>query len=211
MKGLLPAATFALLLVSVLSARAQMPSNRYLIFTFEERYKNSPHGTKTFYWMQQADSVAAHPLRLAALFLSTSAYSKDNLDDICQGLPTDPFLQKISTNYGFSEQYMAGTTALQELIAKHRTRVQTIRKSWANGQSALIQVYATPITGQFCAGRLRRREADGDQYDGPLFIPFADFRFIPEKADEQPSRKRWAAEDFSQVNYAIFSSAHFSK
>ena len=99
-----------LALAGGLRATAQAPLNRYVVFTFEERYKISPHGTKTYYWLQQADSVVAYPLRLAPLFLDT--YSQDNLADICQGRPTDPFLVKASTVYGFPAEYLATRDSL---------------------------------------------------------------------------------------------------
>ena len=198
-----------LVLVGCLRAKAQTLLNRYVVFTFEERYKISPHGTKTYYWIQQADSVAAHPLRLAALFLNT--YSKDNLDDICQGRPTDPFLVKESTVYEFPAEHLAARDSLQALLRQHRTRLQTIRKSWDNGQQAIIRVYATPVTGRFCVARLRRRQAEGEQYDGPLFVPFADFHFRPEPAGTQAVQHRWVGEDFSRIDYAIFPGMHFPK
>ena len=198
-----------LALAGGLRATAQAPLNRYVVFTFEERYKISPHGTKTYYWLQQADSVVAYPLRLAPLFLDT--YSQDNLADICQGRPTDPFLVIASTVYEFPAEYLAARDSLQALLRQHRTRLQTICKSWGNGQQAIIRVYATPVTGRFCMARLRRRQAEGEQYDGPLFVPFADFRFTLESTGTSTVQQPWAGEDFSRVDYAIFPSTHFSK
>lgn len=195
-----------LALAGGLRASAQTPPNRYVVFTFEERYKISPHRTQTYYWIQPLDSVAATPVRLAALLLGT--FSKDNLDDICQGRPTDPFLVKASTMYGFPDEYAGALEALPALIEKHRTRIQTIRKSWLNGQSSITQVYATPITGRFCVAPLRRMQSDGDVYEGPLFIPFADFQALKDLSGPQLLKQMGPGADFSQVHYAIFPSSH---
>ena len=162
-----------LALVGCLRAKAQTPPNRYVVFTFEERYKISPHGTKTYYWIQQADSVAAHPLRLAALFLNM--YSKDNLDDICQGRPTDLFLVNERTVYAFPAEHLAACDSLQALLSQHRTRLQTIRKSWDNGQQGDYPRLRHPRNRAVLRGPTAPQTSRGRAVRWPPVRPFCRF------------------------------------
>ena len=185
-------------------ASAQEPSNKYVIFTFEEHYRISPHGMRKYYWIQQIDSTGSNPLHLSALFISI--YSKDNLDDICMGIMTDPFLVGESTNFNLPDKHIAVRDSLQILIDKNRKRIQTIQKSWDNGQKSSIYVYVTPISGKFCAAKLRRKESNGEYYNGRIFLPFSNFHLTKEFWDTEAG-KRIRASDFSRTNYSIFSNS----
>lgn len=198
-KPLLRVAAVIILTILSTPAQGQIPRANYIVLTFEERYKTSPHGTTTYHWIQPMDS-AVQPLLLSALFLSV--YSKDNLEAICNETMTDPFLVTESTDFTLPKTHLASRDSLAVLLARNRKRTQRIQKAWLNGQKAWVDVYVTPIAGSFCVSRLHRKQANGEDYDGLIFLPSAHFQVIKAFWATEAA-KRISATDFSRVHYSI--------
>lgn len=180
-----------LLLAATLSALAQ--NRKYVILTFEDTYKISQHGTDTYYWIISADSLKQQN-RISPLLLS--GFSKNILESCCKGEPVDPFVVTTETSYDFAKSYFVSTDSLRKLIFKNRTKIQVITKNWASGQKEKIQVFATPISGNFCSS------SSTGEYNGRIYVSVSNFRYIDNFWKTVPIKL--IERDFTEVGFAIF-------
>ena len=184
-----------LLLLALVAFSAHGQTNRgdYVVLTFEDTYKNSPHGTDTYYWIILADSLKQQN-RISPLLLS--GFSKGTLESCCKGEPVDPFVVTAETSYDFPESYFVSTDSLRKLIFKNRTKVQAITKNWVSGQKEKMQVFATPISGNFCSTSSKVK------YNGRIYFPVSSFQHI-DNFWKTVSIKL-IERDFTEVKFSIF-------
>jgi hypothetical protein len=189
----------ALLLSSQLVA-GQAAQGTYLLFTFEEATSRSPHGTKTYYWLQPLDSIAQGPL-LRPLFVH--GFSQQDDLACCQGQAVNPYAVTQSSSYDFDQPHYVAVDSLRHLLQTQRRKIQTIRKRSANGQQQTLTVYLTPVSGVFCAANFLQIGLYATNYAGRLYLPRAKFVGVPSFWQSQESQQV-AAADYSRVPFAIF-------
>ena len=168
---------FILFLISVSATDALCQNLRraYLIFTFEDTHKVSQHGKKTYYWIQEVDSLKKENQILGALFLS--GFSQNNVSDCCDGKNINPFSVAENTSYRFDNKHYLTLDTLKALINKHRKKIQTIHKIWVSGQQEDVNVFVTPIFGDFCSSNFLRAGLYADNYNGRVYIPRSKFSY----------------------------------
>ena len=165
------------LTMSIQFARAQLTSNKYIIFTFEYFSNKSPHGTQVYYWIQSVDSLNRQNPHLSKLILS--GYSVSELQDCCSGKSINPYTStSTSTNlYNFPQKYYMVLDSVERIIKRHRKRIQVAHKMYENKFSETTKIYITPIQGVFCQSKfapLRDREMI---YNGSISAPYANLSF----------------------------------
>lgn len=182
-----------LLLATKFSTLAQPRKSQYVVLTFEDTYKITQHDIDTYYWIISADSLKQQH-RISPLLLS--GFSKNTLESCCKGETVDPFVITDETSYDFTESYFVSTDSLRKLIFKNRTKVQAITKSWLSGQKEKIQVFATPIFGNFCSS------SSTGKYNGRIYFPVSNFQRIDTFWETMPIKL--IGRDFTEVKFAIF-------
>ena len=182
-----------LLLLVTFSALGQTKHSQYIVLTFEDTYKNSQHGTDTYYWIISADSLKKRNI-ISPLLLS--GFSKNTLESCCKGEPFDPFVVTAVTSYDFAESFFVSTDSLRKLIFKNRIKIQAITKNWVSGQKEKIQVFASPISGNFCSS------SSTDKYNGRIYFPVSNFQYIDNFWKTVPIKL--IERDFTKVEFAIF-------
>lgn len=182
-----------------LNALAQISRSQYVVFMFEDTYKNSPHGTDTYYWIIPADSLKKHK-RIAPLLLS--GFSKTTLESCCKGDTIDPYAVTATTSYDFSNNYFAGIDSLRQLIFKNRKRIQIISKKWESGQREKLKVFATPIQGIFCSSKYSIQSSKIGKDNGRIYFPVSGFNYITNFWIEVPINL--IERDFAAINFSVF-------
>ena len=170
----------------------QLSIGKYIIFTFENKYKISPHGTKTFYWIVAEDSVKSYNLVLHHLF-SRKYYSNTYLTDCCAGKDIDPFLDDGSPTATYDPLYYKSLDTLNKIVKKNRRKLQTNIKKWKDGQQEYTTIFATPVSGKFCSSNFHILGQMRLGYKRKVYMPYSSFSY---------SKDFWKSE-FEKAKYIL--------
>ncbi len=182
---------------------AQSPIHKYVIITFEDVYKQSQHGVKSYYWIVNQDSIKSPDFKMSFLFLSN--FSKSDLIDCCNGKDIDPLAVFQNRSDGiFDQTYYKKLEQLKLLIKTKRIRLQTIRKNWQSGQQEVITVFATSIQGNFCSSNFHVLGQQRYGYKGKVFIPNSSFTYSDDFLNSKDA-KLILNQDFSKRQFDIIS------
>jgi hypothetical protein len=146
----------------------------YIIISFEDVYKKSQHGKKTYYWIIARDSVNTYDVKLSYLFFD---FSKQNLEDCCNGVAVDPFLVFPGSKYEIDTQNSSELFKLKEIITRKKKKIMKVEKKWATGQKETIIVYATPVIGKFCSSNFHEIGQQRQGYKGKVYMPYSNFEY----------------------------------
>ena len=181
-------------------ARGQSTSGTYLVYTFEDTYKISPHGTESYYWLQPLDSVQAGPAGLRVFF--PFGFEASTLFDCRQGTAFNPFSVPVTDmQHKFDKQYFAAADTLERVVYRGRKKIQTITKRWGSGQRETIEVYVTPVAGRFCYAPFSQAGFRGSSYRGLVFLPLSHFKPYPAFWSD-PRHAHVLNQDYSQVPFS---------
>lgn len=192
---------FLLLLVS-LEVFSQSTSTEYLVITIEDHYKTSQHGTQSYVWIVQVDSITSFNSNLSPVFLS--GFSVNNSQDCCAGVPVDPIVVTEASNFILSDDYMSNLENLKKLIVQNRKKLQKITKKWMSGQEQTIEVFATAIKGEFCQCDFHPVGQQRTGYKGKVCIPKSSFSAY-EDFWKSSKANFILMQDFSVVDFDIIS------
>jgi hypothetical protein len=195
--------SFGVLLLMTLASRevrSQTRSGTYLIYSFEDTYKTSQHGTTTYYWLQPLDSVQSGPAALSVFY--QSGFSTNVLAKCENGTAFDPFVIHQDESYQFDRKHYATADTLERLIYKGRKKIQTITKRWPAGQRETVEVFVTPIAGRFCSAPFSPGGPHGFGYRGLIFLPVSHFKARPGFWSD-PRSTDVLTSDYSRVHFSI--------
>jgi hypothetical protein len=173
---------------------------QYVIMSFEQTHKISQHGTKKYFWIFAKDSIGNYDTMPACLFLE--GLSATNVSDCCSGKAMDPFLVFAGTDFRTDSLNVQWSSELTRLIQKNRKEIQTIVKTWNQGQKETIKVYATPVTGVFCFSEFHPIGQDRTGYHGLVSLPFSKFHHDAEFWASSKA-KYILTRDFSKIPFSI--------
>jgi len=157
---------------------AQMTNKEeYVVITFE-RTKNKVHRMNRYYWIIPSDSISTQKLPLYSLYTETY-FDKSELEECCQGGVIDVLEISNNDTVSFSDEYNIALRQLNEIIFQNRKKVQTITYQWYNPKhKEIIQIYATPITGNFCYCMQRFTPQIKNYFqEGIVFLPLMEFKY----------------------------------
>lgn len=158
----------------------------YVIISFERErvYSNKKKEKEIFYWIIHTDSTHSKGLHLTPLYLG--GFSNTDLIKCNKGDTINPYLITDETNFEFDESYNQQLSLLISLISNNQIRVQTIKKSWGNKLKEVINIYATPIDGNFTSCHLESFNLI--DYKGKVFLPLSNFSYFMEYWDTPNSK-----------------------
>ena len=179
---------------------SQQKIQSYVIVTFEDKYKNSPHGMRNYYWIIPVDSIKSLKITFSHLFLNN--FSRDNLEDCCNGKDIDPFIVLKKSDYSYDSTYENILNRLNSVILKNRRKLQTIVKKWTKGQRENTSIFVTPISGIFCSSNYHMLGQERYGYVGKVFVPKASFAYDEEfwKSDKA---NFIISQDFTKIKFDI--------
>lgn len=193
---------WVLLLVALVygEARGQTRSGTYLIYTFEDTYKISQHGTTTYYWLQPLDSVQAGPAALSVFYVS--GFSASALAQCANSTAVNPFAVFPNESYAFDPTHYAAVDTLKRLVYQGRKKIQTLTKRWPAGQRETVEVFVTPIAGRFCSAPFSPVGLHGSRYRGLVFLPLSHFKAQPGFWSD-PRSANVLTNDCSRVHFSV--------
>jgi hypothetical protein len=198
---------FLILLVllawAVNTSMTQQPSlQKYIVVTFEEKWKISGEGPYYYYWIVPEDSVKSDANPFSYLLLRL--FHKNELTDCCNGKDFNPFVIYTKEHYeDLDAEYNKNFDQLMQIVLKKRKKVQEIIKKWQTGQEQDITVFATPVSGKFCSSYLDKFGQYDYHYKEELYLPYSSFTYTPEFWDSAKA-KFILHEDYSKINFKIF-------
>jgi len=141
----------------------------YLVFTFEEHYKYTLHGTQRYFWVLPIDSLKSSQSSIYPLY--PSQYSKSQFEDCKNGKSIDPSIPPINPNdYNFDSIWGPSHDRLYKLIEKKRRFIQRIKKTWPSKNWVTVTVYATAVTAEFCSCINAYSSQVKYGYKGPIYL-----------------------------------------
>lgn len=174
----------------------------YIIFTIEDTYKVSQHGTQTYFWIIPVDSIKSHNMTISRLFLSD--FTRSNLEDCCLGKPFDPFVYDQDPSIALDSDYRERLDNLKQLVRQRKKKIQKIDKKWESGQAETVVIFATPVVGEFCSSDFHPIGQHRTGYRGRVYLPKASFRY--DDTFWSSSRADYVMKkDFSLLDFDIIS------
>lgn len=158
-----------------INMHAQLANQRYVIITFEDSYKISFEGKKIYSWIVPQDSINSSDFQLAFLFLSK--LSTKDIFDCKSNKPIDPGTNFKEPNDTIDIQNEKQCEKLKSIIERKKRKVFSILKKWETGQSEKIDVFVTPIIGEFCFADFHFLGKMATKYDGRVSILSGNFKF----------------------------------
>ncbi|MEJ0055079.1 MAG: hypothetical protein WDN75_05150 [Bacteroidota bacterium] len=189
---------FLFLLASYTAGSQSIAHSKYIVITIERERTKDNHAMERAYWIVSMDSLQNFKYSLAPLYID--GFSLNNFKECCGKKSITIFYQTDSTSYKFDEQYLAAKKSLSDLVKAKRKKVQTIAKGWTKGVREKINVYITPVSGDFCYCRVDKDGSKKLEYQGMIVIPKSGF---------SSEDKFWSSEKSSQVSFFDFSSLPF--
>jgi hypothetical protein len=149
-----------------------MEEGKYVVFLFE-RQRNNMHKEKDFfYWITSIDSISKQGFNLFPLYLSD--FTKSDLIKCSRGETINPYLINGDTIHDLDKESKSSIHNLFELISKNQTKIQSISKTWGKKNKETVNVYVTPITGNFFSCVMESFELI--DYTGSIYLPASDFK-----------------------------------
>ena len=171
-------------------------TSKYVVVTFSAKRGIDKHFVN-YYWITPVDSIKGMNFCLYPLYLAE--YSSDNVYDCKKGDSINIFTHTVKTAYDFEDGYEQGIEELISLIDGNRTKIQSIKTKWTNKAYIDINVYVTPISGDFC--RCFYYKDHRDKFEAWIYLPVKDFSF--EKAF-------WSISAANFVKYANYSHVEYN-
>ena len=104
---------------------------------------------KNYYWITPIDSIEKRN-SFTVFPVYMDGFSKESFDECKQGKQIDIFTFSGSPDFNLGTDYETNLRDLLSLIAINRIKIQSLLKVWGKNQEDKINIYATPITGEFC-------------------------------------------------------------
>ncbi len=144
----------------------------FVIVTFEIKRNIERHKKAVYYWIVNSDSTINKGFSLKPLYFS--GYSKTHLDKCCNGDTINPYIITKHTSFDFAPNYESDVKVLKELIEEKKIKVQTIKKKRGNEYTETVNVYATPVKGEFCKCYLK--SFGFIDYEGEVYLPLKNLK-----------------------------------
>ena len=171
LKLLLQLAALFLWLIPVIGLPQTMRSDQeYLVVSFEIDRTKDAHDTKKYYWIISKDSLGSLNATLSPLFLT--GFTNDQFQSCCNGNEVDIYSFKKGDTFDLSDQYLI---TLNGIIEKNKRKIQTVTKNWNNGYKERIDIYVTPVKGQFCMCPMSQKSEEMIGFNGCIFLPKGNF------------------------------------
>lgn len=166
----------ALCLHEQVNAKVAKPKE-FIVVTFE-LVKNKIHRTKRYYWIIPTDSIENNRIPMFSLYLQ-AYFDSSELQDCCKGNVIDVLESTESDTVTLSNDYQKALEELNNLVFKYRKKVQKVQYRWYNpDHEEVIQIYITPITGNFCFCMQKFSSFIKDMFqEGNIFLPLSDFSY----------------------------------
>ncbi|BEG99462.1 hypothetical protein BSYN_17270 [Bacteroides sedimenti] len=148
-------------------------TNKFIVITFSSK-RSIDKEFKNYYWITPVDSIKSNDFYLTPLYVAE--FSKDNLDDCIKGDTIDIFTSTSKTRLDFDSNYDEQIENLIFLIDKNRVKVQSIKMNWDKRKWILVNIYATPITGNFCDCYEYHNRA-GTKFNSMVYLPQSGFSY----------------------------------
>jgi hypothetical protein len=176
---------------------------KFVVITFELIKSNSKN-KQVFYWITPVDSIE-NKLAFNIYPLYTEEYTKDNFDRCIKGDSVDVFTNTTNTNFEFGKNYETQVKQFVSMVNSKRVKVQTIALKWSKEirDNETVNVYATPIIGEFC-NCLQRHEIGGShklEFRALIYMPVSSFSF---------EENFWNTENGKVVKFADYSLVEFT-
>jgi hypothetical protein len=152
---------FFMLMTSCLNiGYSQKESSEYLVVTYEAKVKKGLHGSRSYHWMIQLDSVEQNLKYLYPLYLYED-FAKNQFDNCLNGDKTYVLTSTSADRFDFNEDYINDLEKFDDLISKNRKLYQTLQKKWSlSNLKEDVNIYVTPIRGTFCKSSLYSDDAE---------------------------------------------------
>lgn len=171
----------------------------YVIISIEDSYKVSQHGAKSYYWIIELDSLNSYDFNPSYLFLN---FTKQNLDDCCNGIEVDPFLVFPDSKYEVDTFLTNELIKFKDIISNNKKKVLEIKKKWYSGQKLTVSIYATPVFGKFCSSDFHKIGQQRQGYYGKVYMPFSSFEYYHDFW-EQDKSKFIINSDLSKIEFDL--------
>ena len=162
---------FIVLVMSVLNTFSQ--EKNYVVIKYEMYFKNKLE--RIDYWITPYDSINSGQIKLYPLYLNN--FSKLDLNECINNENINILSMSENEDYDLDSKLIDDIEILRDIINSEAQKITTIKKKWNNYKGVQkINIYMTPITGNFCRGVMSPFSGKNIDYEGDIFIPNSNFK-----------------------------------
>jgi hypothetical protein len=166
---------FVLLISSFLYSQ-EKENDSYLIITYEVDITNDAHPVKNYYWIVPNNLITADKT-INQYPLYFEEFSNDDLNDCINEKEINIFTIQKGENFILEKNAESDIKNLKELLYKNRKKVQTSVKKWKlSGNKETINVFVTPVKGNFCSSNISDYSGNEINYKGSIYLPISNFK-----------------------------------
>jgi hypothetical protein len=173
---------------------------KYAIITCKIDRNKDAHSYKEYFWIVPIDSIKGiNSFKIYPLYLDV--YAKDDISDCIQKKDINIFTMYTGKNFKLDDKSEKDNLNIIRIIKKDRRRFFKLYKKWNNGLKEKIELFVTPIRGEFCSSNIALESSKEINYKGLIFIPITDFKEFKEFFDSKQFNDVIFSE-FSNINFA---------
>lgn len=164
------------LLVFVIPIKAQN-QEKFVLITIETKAKKGLHKTQIDYWVVSLNKYK-DPNEKPFFPLYISGFSATDYNECCNNKNLILFNVTSQESFEYENQLLDVQKKLIDLIKIKRRKIQSIEKKWLFGNKITVNVYMTPITGDFCFCELSHNNDNSElTYVGQVAVPKSGYNY----------------------------------
>ncbi len=168
---------FCILLIINISFLYSQNSDNFIIVSIEKTTSKGIHKQETDYWIislsewKEIDKRAIYPYL-------PNGFNLSDLKECCTNKELLFFYYTKEEEEALDIDYLTKIESLENIIQQNRKKVQVIRKKWSTKKRQKINIYLTPVKGDFCFCNMKHSNPKVElEYKGLISLPLSNFSY----------------------------------
>ena len=188
-----------LLLNSYFLFGQETKNSKYAVITCKIDRNKDSHPAKEYFWIVSLDSVKGiDSFKINPLYLDE--YAKSDISECVQKKDINIFTMYTGKNFRLDDQQEVDNLKLIHIIKESRKSFFKLTKKWNNGLKEKVELFFTPISGEFCSSNIAVDSGKQINYKGLIFLTISDFKQYMEFFNSK---------QFSDIIFSNFSNVNF--
>ncbi len=147
----------------------------FIIITYKFDRTNDNHPAREFYWIAPINSnIYSKSFNFYPLYFDEFSY--EDLKECKEQKDINVFTMYSEENFILEKSFGNDITYLKEMVKSNKKKVQTSVKKWNTGEKEKVEVYITPVFGNFCSSNIAKQSGKEINYEGIIFLPLSKFK-----------------------------------
>lgn len=112
---------------------------------------------------------------LSPLYLN--GYSKTDFNKCLEHKDVSVFSNQIDEDWDLTKEYISIQDKVKDIVAKEKKKILTVKMVWVNGLNEKINIYITPVSGEFCNCPIEKDDGKKINYFDDIYLPYENIEY----------------------------------